>query len=543
MRKIGAVLVCAFFSTHCTREGCPTGFIPSGSMCVPLADTGSVVSDAGVDAHAVDAFVPPDATPCGAQLQCMGMCVDQLTDRDNCGACGVRCDLLQGCNMGTCNQPVALLQSPENDAVVAVANSPNGLLRCVAGNAHASSTWTDGARSVPLASPVSGLVECTLSDGSVIASIRTQTGPTVSSPADGEEGIHDIALASGKTYIVGAARGTFQLQGSAAVNSAMGLDGFIARTHPDGMFDNLFMLTGPGDSSVEAIDTDEVVGTSTTVCYGGWFTPFTQFDTPISTVPNAGGRDAFVSCKINEGTALNWWFGAAGDDAVTGIAVVDGYVYVVGHLSGPVINGATAPYLGSNAGGDDAFLLRISLATNQPDFGVVWGSTGADSATDVVADAARIAITGHCAGAIAGALPSCADNQDGFLVLLDATAPTTTLAAQLLQSPFADAYESVALGTSIFATGHIGAAASAGALSIPHAGADGTRDVVVARYMLNGSPIEAFSWGSAANETGNAIAATASDVISVGGTFDGTASIAGTPVVSMGASDGFLVRR
>ena len=206
MRKIGAVLVCAFFSTHCTREGCPTGFIPSGSMCVPLADTGSVVSDAGVDAHAVDAFVPPDATPCGAQLQCMGMCVDQLTDRDNCGACGVRCDLLQGCNMGTCNQPVALLQSPENDAVVAVANSPNGLLRCVAGNAHASSTWTDGARSVPLASPVSGLVECTLSDGSVIASIRTQTGPTVSSPADGEEGIHDIALASGKTYLVGAAR-------------------------------------------------------------------------------------------------------------------------------------------------------------------------------------------------------------------------------------------------------------------------------------------------------------------------------------------------
>lgn len=546
MRKIGAVVVCALLSAHCTSEGCPTGLVPSGSMCVAAPDAGVDAGTPPSPDATRDAFVVPDAYPCGSLQRCGESCVDFRTDRTNCGGCNVQCDFLEECNAGMCNQPVALLQSPENDAIVAIASTPNGILRCVAGNAHAAGTWTVGARSELLTSPLTDLVECTLSDGSVIASIRAQTNPAPGSAADGDEGIHDIALTNDKTYIVGATRGMFQIQDHADPNTATSLDGFIAELHPDGRFSNARVLDGGGDASVEAVAAFEIAGTGTTVCYGGWFTPYTHFDGPIGTNPWVGGRDAFITCNFaGNPVATNWWFGAAGDDAVTGLAIVGDALYVVGHLSGSIANIGQTPtsYL-TGVGDTDAFILRISLATTHPNFGMVWGSAGPDRATDIAINGSRIAVTGHCAGPISfDRLSDCGADQDGFLIVLndDGTMPVP-IAGQLLRSPFADSYESVALGTELFATGYIGAAANAETLAIAHAGADGTRDAVVTRYMSDGRPVSALSWGSTGNESGNAIHVTAAGVVSVGGAFDGAASIAGTPLTPVGQTDGFLVQ-
>ena len=538
MRRIGGAVACLLLCSHCTNEGCPTGFIPTSTMCVP-------VSDAGTDAPASDAAtsdtptfdVPPDATRCGARLECMGSCVDQATDRENCGACGVRCGFLEECTAGSCNQPVALLQGPARDTITAIASAAS--VHCIAGNTEGASTWRRDTREVSLTSPpASALVECAGADGTPTTTIRSSL---TSTPPSGDEGIRDLAVTSDAVYVAGAGRGFFQIADNVQINEADGLDGFVARVNLDGSVDRVTTLRGSGDSAVETVATNE---TGTTVCYGGWYEPGTILE-GVSAIP-ADGRDAFVTCTRTPNTFTHY-FGAAGADAVTGIVVGTNYVYVVGTLSGTVaeISGETLPYLTAGVGGgSDAFLLRISLMNGQPDFGIVWGSAGDDAATDIAVDAAHIAITGHCAGPISlGALTGCGANQDGFLIVLDAATPTPTpLSGQLVASPFADSLESVALGAELFVTGYISGAASIETLRIAHAGPDGTRDVLVARAMTNGRPLEAFSWGAANDESGTAIDV-AMGVVRVGGQFVGEARIAGTPFMSLGNTDGFLVQR
>ncbi|MCC7541041.1 MAG: hypothetical protein IT379_32785 [Deltaproteobacteria bacterium] len=72
-------------------------------------DDGAPSRDAGID----DAGDAGDAGPCPApgQRQCRGVCIDTLSDDDNCGVCGARCPSTEACVDGSC-RVVACTEAP-----------------------------------------------------------------------------------------------------------------------------------------------------------------------------------------------------------------------------------------------------------------------------------------------------------------------------------------------------------------------------------------------------------------------------------------------
>jgi hypothetical protein len=126
---------------------------------------------------------------------------------------------------------------------------------------------------------------------------------------------------------------------------------------------------------------------------------------------SAGMRDIFVAKYSATGAHL--WskrFGSSGDDVVYGLAVDSlGDVALSGKFQGSVSFGSATLV---SAGGDDAFVTKLSGSTGIPSWSKRFGSTSQDIAMGVAVDGSRnVVITGQFSGTVdfgGGALSSLA---------------------------------------------------------------------------------------------------------------------------------------
>jgi len=115
---------------------------------------------------------------------------------------------------------------------------------------------------------------------------------------------------------------------------------------------------------------------------------------------SAGMRDIFVAKYSATGQHI--WskrFGSTGDDAVYGLAVNSlGDVALSGKFQGSVSFGGTALV---SAGGDDAFVTKLSGSTGIPAWAKGFGSTSQDIANGVAVDGSgNVVITGQFSGTV-----------------------------------------------------------------------------------------------------------------------------------------------
>jgi hypothetical protein len=143
-----------------------------------------------------------------------------------------------------------------------------------------------------------------------------------------------------------------------------------------------------------AVDTDA----SGSVFVAGTFEGSVDFGGGALT--SAGMRDIFVTKYSATGAHL--WskrFGGSGDDAVMSLAAdLAGDVVLSGKFQGSVNFGGSTLV---SAGGDDAFLAKLSGASGGHVWSKRFGSTSGDVATGVSVDGgANVVITGYFAGAV-----------------------------------------------------------------------------------------------------------------------------------------------
>lgn len=104
---------------------------------------------------------------------------------------------------------------------------------------------------------------------------------------------------------------------------------------------------------------------------------------------NRGDYDAFVR-KINPtGTAFLYQmsFGGSGDDFANAIAVdTSGNIFLAGRTASSDFPNSAGAFQTRNAGGSDAFLLRVNPNTNQMVFSTYFGGSGDDRALALALD-------------------------------------------------------------------------------------------------------------------------------------------------------------
>ena len=74
-----------------------------------LQDRDGGTEDADLDGDGVDTSDATDGIVCNPPyIICDGKCTDPMSDRENCGECGVKCEVPAYCNQGSCDCPTDL---------------------------------------------------------------------------------------------------------------------------------------------------------------------------------------------------------------------------------------------------------------------------------------------------------------------------------------------------------------------------------------------------------------------------------------------------
>jgi hypothetical protein len=193
--------------------------------------------------------------------------------------------------------------------------------------------------------------------------------------------------------------------GGGALFSAGGYDAFLVKYSPTGQYLWSLRLGGLGNDVGMAVAADPsgnvfMLGTfEGTVDFGG------------GPVTSAGLRDIFL-VKYTSAGQLVWarQFRGSGDDVANALAVdAAGDLLLAGKFQSSVSFGGAAL---SSAGGDDAFLVKLSGATGNQAWARSFGSTSQDIATGVAVDGSgNVVVSGYYAGAVdfgGGALTSVA---------------------------------------------------------------------------------------------------------------------------------------
>jgi hypothetical protein len=191
--------------------------------------------------------------------------------------------------------------------------------------------------------------------------------------------------------------------GGGALYSAGGYDVFLVKYSATGqhVWSKRFGSTGTDVGMAVAADG------SGNVIVAGTFEGSVDFGGGALT--SAGMRDIFVAKYSGTGQYL--WskrFGSSGDDVVNGVAVDSlGDVALSGKFQGSVGFGGTAL---TSAGGDDAFLVKLSGSAGSQLWAKRFGSTSQDIATGVAVDGSgNVVVSGYYSGAVdfgGGALTS-----------------------------------------------------------------------------------------------------------------------------------------
>jgi hypothetical protein len=191
--------------------------------------------------------------------------------------------------------------------------------------------------------------------------------------------------------------------GGGALFSAGGSDVFLVKYSATGQHVWSKRFGSTGTDVGMAVDADSAGN----VYAAGTFEGSVNFGG--GSLASAGGRDIFVVKYSAAG--LHVWskrFGSSGDDVVNSLAVdAAGDVAFSGKFQGSVSFGGTSL---TSAGGDDAFLAKLSGVSGGHSWSKRFGNTSQDIATGVAVDGARnVVVSGHFTGSVdfgGGALTS-----------------------------------------------------------------------------------------------------------------------------------------
>jgi hypothetical protein len=260
-----------------------------------------------------------------------------------------------------------------------------------------------------------------------------------------------------------------------------------------------------------------------------------------------GSDDVFVA-KWNPTTTTWAWAvsgGSPGTEQATGIAVSGANVYVTGSFAGSAYLAGTTL---TSAGSDDIFVAKY--VDNGTSAANGWarrdGGTGTDVGTELAASGSNVYVTGSFSGSatLAGTALSSAGGTDVFVAkYVDNGTSAGNGWAVRGGGSAADTGNGIALsGSNVYVTGSFtGTAASVAGTTLASAG--GT-DLFVAKYVDNGASASngwAVRGGGPGADVGNAIALSNNDVY-VTGSFAGSATLAGTPLTSVGSDDVFVAK-
>ncbi|MCA9211947.1 MAG: hypothetical protein KDB27_02685, partial [Planctomycetales bacterium] len=238
---------------------------------------------------------------------------------------------------------------------------------------------------------------------------------------------------------------------------------------------------------------------------------------------SAGDGDSFVRKYDANGTEV-WTdqFGGVGDEQANGLSVSDSGVYVAGLIK----SGAALPGQVS-AGSDDAYVRKYGLdGTHQ--WTRQFGSSFADNAWGVAADATAVYVAGTTSGSLPG-LATLGDT-DAFIRKYDASGSV------VWTSQFGTASFDAVLAMSLDSSGVYVGGLTSGAF--PGESNAGGYDAFVQKVDVLGNPLWSSQFGSAAEDRIQGIVVDGTAVYASGytlGTLPGQISVSGT-------IDGFAAR-
>ena len=304
-------------------------------------------------------------------------------------------------------------------------------------------------------------------------------------------------------------------------------------TEIDGSSDWSRQFGGVGDDRGTSI----ALAPNGDVVVAGWFLDtVTLGGNPLS---SAGQEDGWVARYRSDGTPL--WstrFGGAGRDTATAIAVDNaGDVYVVGTFQGPV-NFGGAVRTNSRGG----FLVKLNGTSGAYQWDKTYGSTGIDIAIDVaIIDDSTVILSGIFTGTVdfgGGARTATPlEGTDCILAAYDLSGvhswskPLTTAGNDY------DGCFIASSNSDLIVTGAFLETAMLGGTPLSSTGAT---DLFIAKFRgIDGAHLWSTRQGGANFEYPSAIATDGSRVF-VGGRFQQTTNLGGTPLTSVDSPDAFM---
>jgi hypothetical protein len=322
--------------------------------------------------------------------------------------------------------------------------------------------------------------------------------------------------------------------------SAGGIDFYVAKLNPmNGHVLWAKRFGGLGNDSAAAFAVDA----SNDVYVAGRFENAVDFGG--GTLTSSGSADAFV-VKLASADGSHAWsrkVGGTAFDGAQGIAVRGSAVVLTGGFADSVTVDATTL---TSTGQGDIFVVGLTTA-GAMSWARSFGGTGNDSPRSVTLDSAgNVVLVGHFNSSMlifTSALYN-AGWDDGFFAKLKGSDGTPLFAKQL-GSTGNDEIPTVTTDAAdnIYVVGSFRGSIDFGN-GVPLT-ATNESDVFVAKYTLAGAYLWAKSFGGTGSETGTATAVNAAGDLVIAGSFCGTISFGGAPLISATAcsfTDAFVVR-
>jgi hypothetical protein len=426
----------------------------------------------------------------------------------------------------SCNNGVCEGSFPNGTSVTLTATASSGLFL----------GWSDGCR---------GQGECNLvmdrdwSIGALFGMPGQSLWVRQLGSTGNDQGAKLIADNDGNILATGIFSNTITIDNISLV-SAGGTDFYVAKLNPtNGQVLWAKRFGGPGNDRATAIAVDA----SNDVYVAGQFENAVDFGGGTQT--SSGSADAFVVklASIDGNHVWSRTVGGTAFDGAQGLAVRGSAVVLTGVFAGSVTVDATTL---TSAGQIDIFIVGLTTA-GTTSWVKSFGGTGADSPRTVAIDSSgNVVLAGHFNSSMlifTSALFN-AGGDDGFFAKLRGSDGMPLLAKQF-GSTGDDQALAVAIDTAdnIYVVGAFRGSIDFGS-GVPIT-ATNQSDVFVAKYTLGGASQWAKSFGGTGSETGTATAVNAAGDLVIAGSFCGTISFGGAPLISATAcsfTDAFVVR-
>jgi chitodextrinase len=340
----------------------------------------------------------------------------------------------------------------------------------------------------------------------------TFTPQTTQLSSSGNDSVQGMAVdGSGNVYMAGYTEGN--LDGT----NAGGKDIFLVKYSASGVKQWTVQIGSPADEEAKAVAVD---GSGNVYIAG--------YTNGSLDGANAGGKDIFLAeYDTNKNPVWKKQLGTANDDVALGIAVdeVSGDFYVVGYTEGGLEGG-------THVGGQDAFLLKY-LAKNL-EWRVQVGSPADEEANGVVVDGSgNIYWAGYTEGSLSGQIQI--GGRDVFLKKYSYDSMTATL-AKVWDKQFGTPQDDAAYGVAMDGSGNAYVTGyTAGSLDGTNAGGN---DIFLARYDPSGTQLWKTQLGTFQDDSARAVVVDGSANAFIAGTTAG--ALDGQP--NKGALDFFLAK-